>query len=222
MVNLDELSQSVIAGDTDRAISLTKACLDAGTPAKNILDKGLIPGIKTVGELFSKGDYYLPELLMSGEAMRAALDTLKPILSKGGSLPAGKYVIGTVQGDVHNIGKDIVIMMLEGNGWEVRDLGVDVSPQEFCSAVEKNDFQVLGMSALLTSTMPKFAETVNTLKAAGLRDKIKVMIGGAPVTQALADEVGADAYAPDAPQAVIKAGQLVTNSGKGNKNATAH
>ncbi len=209
MVDLNELSKSVIEGDTARTTDLTKANLNAGVPAKEILEKGLIPGIKTVGELFSKGEYFFPELLMSGEAMKAALEPLRPILSREDSSPAGKYVIGTVQGDVHSIGKDIVIMMLEGNGWEVTDLGVDVSPEEFCSAVEKNDFQILGMSALLTSTMLKFAETINALKTAGLRDRVKIMIGGAPVTQAFADEIRADGYAPDAPRAVIKAGLLV-------------
>ena len=216
MVDFSELSKSVIEGDTARTTNLTKANLNAGVPAKEILEKGLIPSIKTVGELYSKGEYFLPELLMSGEAMKAALEPLRPILSRGDTPPAGKYVIGTVEGDVHSIGKNIVIMMLEGNGWEVTDLGVDISPEEFCSAVEKNDFQILGMSALLTSTMLKFAETINALKAAELRDKVKIMVGGAPVTQAFADEIGADSYAPDAPQAVIKAGLLVSKSGKGS------
>ena len=214
MVDFSELSKSVIGGNTARTTNLTKANLNAGVPAKEILEKGLIPSIKTVGELYSKGEYFLPELLMSGEAMKAALELLRPILSRGDTPPAGKYVIGTVEGDVHSIGKNIVIMMLEGNGWEVTDLGVDISPEEFCSAVEKNDFQILGMSALLTSTMLKFAETINALKAAGLRDRVKIMVGGAPVTQAFADEIGADSYAPDAPQAVIKAELLVGKPGK--------
>ena len=216
MVDFSELSKSVIGGNTARTTNLTKANLNAGVPAKEILEKGLIPSIKTVGELYSKGEYFRPELLMSGEAMKAALELLRPILSRGDTPPAGKYGIGTVEGDVHSIGKNIVIMMLEGNGWEVTDLGVDISPEEFCSAVEKNDFQILGMSALLTSTMLKFAETINALKAAELRDKVKIMVGGAPVTQAFADEIGADSYAPDAPQAVIKAGLLVSKSGKGS------
>jgi len=214
MVDFSELSKSVIGGNTARTTNLTKANLNAGVPAKEILEKGLIPSIKTVGELYSKGEYFLPELLMSGEAMKAALELLRPILSRGDTPPAGKYVIGTVEGDVHDIGKNIVVMMLEGSGWEVTDLGVDISPEEFCSAVEKNDFQILGMSALLTSTMLKFAETINALKAAELRDKVKIMVGGAPVTQAFADEIGADGYAPDAAQAVIKAELLVGKSGK--------
>ena len=214
MVDLSELSKSVVEGDTARTANLAKANLNAGVPAKEILEKGLIPGIKTVGELYTKGEYFLPELLMSGEAMKAALEALRPILSRAGIPPAGKYLIGTVQGDVHNIGKNIVVMMLEGNGWEVTDLDVDVSPEEFCSAVEKNDFQILGMSALLTATMLGFAETINALKAAGLRNKVKIMVGGAPVTQAFADEIGADGYAPDAAQAVIKAELLIGKSGK--------
>lgn len=214
MVDFSELSKSVIEGDTARTTDLTKANLNAGVPAKEILEKGLIPGIKTVGELYTKGEYFLPELLMSGEAMKAALESLRPILRRSDTPPAGKYLIGTVQGDVHDIGKNIVVMMLEGNGWEVTDLDVDVSPEEFCSAVEKNDFQILGMSALLTATMLKFAETINALKAAGLRDRVKIMVGGAPVTQAFADEIGADGYAPDAAQAVIKAELLVGKSGK--------
>lgn len=216
MVDFSELSKSVIGGNTARTTNLTKANLNAGVPAKEILEKGLIPSIKTVGELYSKGEYFLPELLMSGEAMKAALELLRPILSRGDTPPAGKYVIGTVEGDVHDIGKNIVVMMLEGNGWEVTDLDVDVSPEEFCSAVEKNDFQILGMSALLTSTMLKFAETINALKTAGLRDRVKIMVGGASVTQAFADEIGADGYAPDAPQAVIKAELLAGKSGKGS------
>ena len=214
MVDLSELSKSVVEGDTARTANLAKANLNAGVPAKEILEKGLIPGIKAVGELYTKGEYFLPELLMSGEAMKAALEALRPILSRAGIPPAGKYLIGTVQGDVHNIGKNIVVMMLEGNGWEVTDLDVDVSPEEFCSAVEKNDFQILGMSALLTATMLGFAETINALKAAGLRNKVKIMVGGAPVTQAFADEIGADGYAPDAAQAVIKAELLIGKSGK--------
>ena len=214
MVDLSELSKSVVEGDTARTANLAKANLNAGVSAKEILEKGLIPGIKAVGELYTKGEYFLPELLMSGEAMKAALEALRPILSRAGIPPAGKYLIGTVQGDVHNIGKNIVVMMLEGNGWEVTDLDVDVSPEEFCSAVEKNDFQILGMSALLTATMLGFAETINALKAAGLRNKVKIMVGGAPVTQAFADEIGADGYAPDAAQAVIKAELLIGKSGK--------
>jgi 5-methyltetrahydrofolate--homocysteine methyltransferase len=210
MVNFNDLRQSVITGDTDRVVSLTRTFLSASASAKEILDEGLIPAIRKVGKLFSRGEYYLPELLLSGESMRAAIDILRPFLSRSDTPQVGKYVIGTVQGDVHNIGKDIVIMMLEGNGWDVTDLGVDVAPADFCVAVERGGYQILGMSALLTSTMPQFAETIKALKAAGLRDRVKIMVGGAPVTQGLADRVGADGYAPDAAQAVIKAELLLT------------
>ena len=209
MVDFNEISESVIEGDTDKAVELTKACLQASIQAKDILDKGLIPGIRKVGELFSTGKYFLPELLISGEAMQAAVSQLRPILSQSDAPPAGKFVIGTVQGDVHDIGKNIVVMMLEGNGWEVTDLGVDVSPEQFCTAVKDEDFDIVGLSALLTLTMSNQAETIRALQTAGLRHKVKVMIGGAPVTQDYADEIGADAYASNAVEAMKKAAILI-------------
>ena len=202
MVNLNEISKAIIEGNRDVVLELTKAALDANVPAKEILNNGLIPGLKKVGDLFETGEYFLPELLISGDAASRAVELLQPVLSKGDTPPAGKYLIGTVQGDVHDIGKNIVIMMLKGNGWEVTDLGVDVSPEEFCSVVDKGDFDILGMSSLLTTTMPDTAKTIDALKAAGLRDRVKVMVGGAPVTQEWADKIGADGYAPDAPTAV--------------------
>jgi len=209
MVNLNEISKGIIAGDSNAVLELTKAALDANVPAKEILNKGLIPGLKKVGDLFETGEYFLPELLISGEAASRAVELLEPVLSKGDTPPAGKYLIGTIQGDVHDIGKNIVIMMLKGNGWEVTDLGVDVSPEEFCSAVDKGDFDILGMSSLLTMTMPNTAKTIDALKTAGLRDKVKVMVGGAPVTQEWADTIGADGYAADASAAVKIAVALV-------------
>jgi 5-methyltetrahydrofolate--homocysteine methyltransferase len=158
-----------------------------------------------VGDRFEKGDIFLPELLIAGEAARAALKLLKPLLTKpGGVIHSGKAAIGTVEGDVHDIGKNIVIMMLEANGWEVTDLGVDISPDAFCNAVRKNDFQILGLSALLTTTMPNQERTIAALKAAGLKNKVKVAVGGAPVTQQYADQIGADCYAADAAEAVRK------------------
>lgn len=209
MVNLNEISKGIIDGDWGAVLELTKAALDGNVPAKEILNKGLIPGLKKVGDLFETGEYFLPELLISGEAASRAVELLEPALSKGDTPPAGKYLIGTVQGDVHDIGKNIVIMMLKGNGWEVTDLGVDVSSEEFCSAVDKGDFDILGMSSLLTMTMPNTAKTINALKTAGLREKVKVMVGGAPVTQEWADKIGADGYAPDASSAVRIARVLI-------------
>jgi len=212
MVNLNEISKGIIEGDRNAVLELTKAALDANVPAKEILNKGLIPGLKKVGDLFETGEYFLPELLISGEAASRAVELLEPVLSKGNIPHTGKYLIGTVQGDVHDIGKNIVIMMLKGNGWEVTDLGVDVSPEEFCSVVDKGDFDILGMSSLLTMTMPNTAKTIVALKTAGLRDKVKVMVGGAPVTQEWADTIGADGYAPDASAAVKIATALVGES----------
>jgi len=204
-----ELANSVVQGDASRATELTRRALDEEIPAKEILDKGLLPAMDRVGSCFEGGEIFLPELLMAGDAMKAAIELLRPELSKKGASYIGKYVIGTVQGDLHDIGKNIVGLMLEGNGWEVVDLGIDVSPEKFCDVIEKGDFDILGLSALLTFTMSEMAETVSTLKGSGLRDRIKLMVGGAPVTQAFADRIGADAYAKDAVEAVAKARSLL-------------
>jgi len=209
IANLDKISKAIIEGDSDISFELTKKALAVNTPASIILDKGVIPALETVGDLFVKGEYFLPELIVSGEAATSALEVLEPILSKAGASSRGKFAIGTVEGDVHSIGKNIVIMMLKGNGWEVTDLGVDVSPEEFCSAVDKGNFQIIGLSSLLTMTMPNSAKTIESLMAAGLRDKVKVMVGGAPVTQEWADKIGADGYAKDGPTAVKVAAALL-------------
>lgn len=209
MVNLNEISNAVIEGDGGATLALVKKALGEGMPARKVLDEGLIPGIHKVGDLFESGEYFLPELLVSGEAMSKAVELLEPVLSKSNVPSAGKYLIGTVQGDVHDIGKNITIMMLKANGWEVTDLGVDISPKEFCSAVEKGDYDILGISSLLTMTMPVAAEIIEALKGAGLRDKVKIMVGGAPTTQEWAEKIGADGYAPDAPSAVKIAAALV-------------
>ena len=206
MVDLSKIADNVVVGEADKTEELTKAAIDAGIAAGEILNKGLIVGMQVVGEQFKKGERFLPEVLMSGEAMKAAMNLLRPLLTQqeGASGYTGKAALGTVQGDVHDIGKHIVVMMLEGNGWEVTDLGVDISPEEFCTAVKENDFNILGLSALLTGTMSSQERTIEALKAAGLRDKVKVAIGGAPVTQRYADQIGADAYAADATEAVEK------------------
>jgi len=209
MVSFNEISKSIIDGNAAKAKELTKAALAANVPAKDILGTGLIPGIREVGKLFSSGLYFLPELLVSGKAMSTAMEILGPELSKSEVPPTGKYAIGTVRGDVHDIGKNIVIMMLKGNGWEVTDLGVDVPPEDFCSAVKEGDYQILGMSALLTTTMPTAVDTIEALKTARLRDKVKIMVGGAPTSKAWADKIGADGYASDAAEAVIVAEALV-------------
>ena len=208
-MNLAEIVNAVTEGDVSKAAELTCKALDARIPAKEILDNGLLPAMDRVGGSFEKGDIFLPELLMAGDAMKASIELLRPELAKKGAAYIGKYVIGTVQGDLHSIGKSIVIMMLEGNGWEVVDLGTDVSPEQFCNVIEKGDFDILGLSALLTFSMPEMGETISALKAARLRDRIKIMVGGVPVTQSFADQIGADAYAKDAVEAVAIAKGLL-------------
>jgi 5-methyltetrahydrofolate--homocysteine methyltransferase len=211
-MNLEELSRAVVAGDVDTAEELTKKAIASRIPVADILSTGLVPGLRQVGELFEKGEYYLPELIVSGDAVARALDYLEPMMGKEGASYMGRYLIGTVQGDVHDLGKSIVIMMLRGNGWEVTDLGVDISPEEFCSAVSAGDYQVVGMSSLLTMTMVNAAKTIEALKAAGVRDKVKVMVGGAPTTAEWAAQIGADAHAKDGPMAAIVAAELIGKS----------
>ncbi len=212
MVDFKELSKAVVEGETELSVDLTRRALEEGIAAKEVLDEGIIPGLKVTGELFEGGEYFLPELLISGEAASGALELLEPVLSAGDVPSQGKVAIGTVEGDIHNIGKNIVIMMLKGNGWEVTDLGVDVSAEEFCSVVKKGNFQILALSSLLTMTMPNTVKTIEALKSAGLRKKIKIMVGGAPTTQEWADKIGADGYADDAPGAVRVAAALVAKS----------
>ncbi len=206
MADLSEIAQSLVARDTAKIEELTRAAIDANIPAQEILNKGMVVGMQVVGEQFGGGEIFLPELLMAGETAKAAMKLLRPLLTKqeGATGSTGKAAIGTVQGDVHDIGKNIVLMMLEANGWDVTDLGVDIAPEGFCTAVKGNDFQILGLSALLTGTMPNQRETIEVLKAAGLRGKVKVAIGGAMCTQHWADQIGADCYAADAGEAVEK------------------
>lgn len=209
MVHFEELNRAVIDGDSEVAVKLTEQAIGDGVSAAEILDRGLIPGLRQVGDLFADGEYFLPELIVSGEAVITALELVEPLLAKEGAPPMGKYLIGTVQGDVHDLGKNIVVMMLRGNGWEVTDLGVDISPEEFCAAVKTGDYQVLGMSSLLTMTMPNAARTIEALTEAGLRDKIKIMVGGAPVTREWVEQIGADAYAKDGPSTSQAASALL-------------
>ena len=209
MLDFKELSKAVVEGETELTVDLTRKALDEGIAAKLVLDEGIIPGLKKTGELFENGEYFLPELLISGEAASGALELIEPALSAGNVPSRGKIAIGTVEGDIHNIGKNIVIMMLKGNGWEVTDLGVDVYAEEFCSSVEKGDFQILALSSLLTMTMPYTVKTIEALKSTGLRGKVKIMVGGAPTTQEWADKIGADGYAYDAPAAVRVATALI-------------
>jgi 5-methyltetrahydrofolate--homocysteine methyltransferase len=207
MADLKALADAVINGDQNKALEITKAAIEDGTAAKDILDNGLIAGMDVVGDRFKKNEIYIPEVLISARAMKTAMAILEPELVKAGVEPVGKLLIGTVQGDLHDIGKNLVAMMLKGAGFEVIDLGVDVEPEKFVAQVKAAKAQLIGMSALLTTTMPGMERTIKAVKEAGI--PVKVMIGGAPVTQDYADRIGADGYAPDAASAVDLAKSLV-------------
>jgi len=207
MADLKALADAVINGDQNTAVEITKAALEKGMAAKNVLEEGLIAGMDVVGARFKKSEIYIPEVLIAARAMKMAMEVLEPELVKAGVEPVGKFLIGTVQGDLHDIGKNLVAMMLKGAGFEVIDLGVDVGPEKFVEQVRAAGAQLVGMSALLTTTMPGMEKTIKALKDAGV--SVKVMIGGAPVTQDYADKVGADGYAADAASAVDIAKSLV-------------
>jgi 5-methyltetrahydrofolate--homocysteine methyltransferase len=200
--------QSVLEGQTAEVESGVRTALEEGVAADEILNKVLIVAMDEVGRLYEEGDLFVPEMLMSARAMQGGLQILKPYLEKADVKAAGKVAIGTIKGDLHDIGKNLVAMMLEGAGFEVLDLGVDVSPEEFVKAA-KDGAKLLGMSALLTTTMNNMETTIQALKDAGLRDQIKVFIGGAPVTQEYADKIGTDGFAPDASSATRLARQLI-------------
>ena len=205
----DQLEQAIIDGNGDTVNALTQALLASGASAREILEGALLPGMEVVGERMRSGDCFIPEVLLSARTMQGALDLLKPHLAEGDSMSLGTVVIGTVEGDLHDIGKNLVGMMLAGAGFEVVNLGTGVTPTQFVAAVTEHKATILGMSALLTTTLPKMVATIAALKDAGLRDAVKVMIGGAPVTQAYADEIGADGYGANAAAAVDKAKVLV-------------
>ena len=207
MADLKALADAVISGDQNTALEITKAALEEGTAAKDVLDNGLIAGMDIVGARFKKNEIYIPEVLIAARAMKMAMEVLEPELVKAGVKPVGKLLIGTVQGDLHDIGKNLVAMMLKGAGFEVIDLGVDVEPEKFVEQVKAANAQLVGMSALLTTTMPGMEKTIKALKDAGV--PVKIMIGGAPVTQDYADRIGADGFAPDAASAVDLAKSLV-------------
>lgn len=202
MSHLEAIYNAVLEGNALGAQAGVKAALAADVAADVILKEGLIAAMGEVGRLFEENEYFVPEMLVSARAMQAGLSLLKPYLAGAGAAPAGKVVIGTVKGDLHDIGKNLVSMMLEGAGFEVIDLGTDVSSDKFVKAVTEHKPQIVGMSALLTTTMPAMGTTVKALQEAGLRDQVKVMIGGAPVTDGFAKQIGADGYAPDASAAV--------------------
>jgi 5-methyltetrahydrofolate--homocysteine methyltransferase len=197
-MSLESVYEAVLTGDAEAAAAETETALGAGTSAADILHKGCIPAMTEVGRRFEEGEMFVPEMLIAARAMQSALEILKPQLVETGVEAVGKVVIGTVAGDLHDIGKNLVGMMLEGAGFEIIDLGTDVKPAEFVAAVQEHEPDLVGMSALLTTTMTSIAKTIEALTEAGVRDQVKVIIGGAPVTQAFADQVGADGYAEGA------------------------
>jgi 5-methyltetrahydrofolate--homocysteine methyltransferase len=205
---LNSISTVIITGKREDIAKLTQDALNQGLSAADVLYKGLMPGMDHVSKEFKKGDMFVPEVMRSARTMLNAMEILKPLLSETGAKMVGKVLLGTVKGDLHDIGKNLVGMMCEGAGFEIRDLGVDVEPDAFVQAVKEFEPDVVGMSALLTTTMRKMDDTIKAFKEAGVRDVVKVMVGGAPVNQAFADKIGADAYAPDAAAAADKAKEL--------------
>lgn len=200
-MDLQKLKTFVLEGDAEGVVEEIKAALAENVSAETLLDDALIPAMDEIGRLFEEGEAFVPEMLIAARAMQAGMVELKPLLAETGKEPIGKAAIGTVQGDLHDIGKNLVALMLEGAGFEVFDLGTDVKPDQFIQAV-KDGVQIVGMSALLTTTMPAIQTSIQALEEAGVRQQVKVIIGGAPVTQDYADEVGADGYAADAASAV--------------------
>jgi len=206
---IQEISDGVLNGDAELVKEKVQTALDSGLEASHILNDGMIATMAEVGRLFEEGEYFVPEMLISARAMQAGLSILKPHLVESNVQSTGKVVIGTVKGDLHDIGKNLVAMMLEGAGFEVIDLGNDVQPEKFVAAARDTGAQIIAMSALLTTTMPAMTTTIQALQTSGLRDQVKVIIGGAPITEDYAQKIGADGFAPDASRAVSIAKSLV-------------
>ena len=205
----EAMQNAIIEGNADIALALTSAAITEGAAAREILDNGLLPGMDEVGRRMKAGDCFIPEVLLSARTMQSCLDVLKPHLAAGESSSLGTIVIGTVEGDVHDIGKNLVSMLLEGAGFEVHNLGTGITAEVFVKAVQEYDAHIVGMSALLTTTMPRMRETIDALADAGLRDKVKVMVGGAPITPSYSAEIGADGMGANAVLAVDTAKELM-------------
>ena len=207
---LSVLYDAILDGDISGAKSCVETALLADLQPEEILNDGMIAAMREVGRRFEEGDYYVPEMLVAASAMQAALSLLKPRLVENNVKSSGKVAIGTVKGDLHDIGKNLVALMLEGAGFEIQDLGVDVPPEKFVAAVSAGDVNIVALSALLTTTMPSMKTTIENIEQAGLRDKVKIIIGGAPVTQQFADQIGADGFSPDASSAPKLAQSLLS------------
>ena len=206
---LQEIADAIINGKAPDTEKLVQQALDSKIPVKDILDQGLIAGMDVVGKKFKNNEFYVPEVLIAARAMKTGMKLLKPLLAESGVEPVAKLALGTVKGDLHDIGKNLVAMMLEGAGFEIIDLGVDVSPDKYIAAIKEDNAQVIGMSALLTTTMLNMKATIEALNNNGLRESVKIVIGGAPVTKSYADEIGADGYAADAATAVSEVKRLL-------------
>lgn len=209
MVDLKQLYEAVVNGDAKAAHALTQEALNEGVDPLTLVNEHMIPAMDEVGRRFESNEYFVPELLISARAMKASLDLIRPILTARGDKPMGRVAIGTVKGDLHDIGKNLVASLLEGGGFEVFDLGVNVSPEKFIESVKERNANIIAMSALLTTTMPAMRTTIEALKQAGVREQVKVLIGGAPITQKYADEIGADGYSENAVGAVALAKKAV-------------
>jgi corrinoid protein of di/trimethylamine methyltransferase len=206
---LGKMAESLIAGKIDEVVNLTRDALDGGAAPADILDQGLLAGMDVVGKRFKAEEMFIPEVLRCAKCMHGAMEILRPLLAETGAESIGTLIIGTVKGDLHDIGKNLVGMMFEGAGFDVVDLGIDKEPQMFVDAIKEHKAKLVGLSALLTTTMPKMSETINAIKEAGIRDQVKILVGGAPITSSFAEEIGADGYASNAASAVEKGKELV-------------
>jgi 5-methyltetrahydrofolate--homocysteine methyltransferase len=206
---LGKMAESLIAGKIDEVVDLTKEALDGGAAPADILDQGLLAGMDVVGQRFKAEEMFIPEVLRCAKCMHGAMEILRPLLAETGAESIGTLIIGTVKGDLHDIGKNLVGMMFEGAGFNVVDIGIDKEPQVFVDAIKEHNAKLIGMSALLTTTMPKMGETIKAIKEAGVRDQVKILVGGAPITAAFAEEIGADGYASNAASAVDKGKELM-------------
>jgi len=206
---LGKMAESLIAGKIDEVVDLTKEALDGGAAPADILDQGLLAGMDVVGQRFKAEEMFIPEVLRCAKCMHGAMEILRPLLAETGAESIGTLIIGTVKGDLHDIGKNLVGMMFEGAGFNVVDIGIDKEPQVFVDAIHEHNAKLVGMSALITTTMPKMGETINAIKEAGVRDQVKILVGGAPITAAFAEEIGADGYASNAASAVDKGKELM-------------
>ena len=220
MTVLEQITQKLIAGEIAAVGKLTQQALEEGRPAREILNQGLLPGMDVVGDRFKQNQIYIPEVVLAAKAMHAGMDLLRPHLEAGQVKPIARVVIGTVQGDLHDIGKNLVTMMLKGAGFDVFDLGIDVRPERFTEAVRDHRADILALSSLLTTSMPSMKRTLDLMAQEGLRQNIIALVGGAPVTQAYADEIGADGYAQNASLAVDRAKELLRSRGDSSREDT--